>query len=50
VSASTAIYAAKACPSIYQVTAENLEELVDHLDTFTLDVDEHNTKFRLFCE
>lgn len=33
-----------------QVTADNLEELVDHLDTFTLDIDEHNTKVRLFCE
>jgi hypothetical protein len=33
-----------------QVTAENLEDLVDHLDTFTVDVDEHNTKIRLFCE
>jgi hypothetical protein len=33
-----------------QVTAENLEELVDHLDTFTIDVDEHNTKVRFFCE
>jgi hypothetical protein len=33
-----------------QVTAENLEELVDHLDTFTFDVNEHNTKVRLFCE
>ena len=33
-----------------QVTADNLEELVEHLDTFTLDIDEHNTKVRLFCE
>jgi len=33
-----------------QVTPENLEELVEHLDTFTLDIDEHNTKVRLFCE
>jgi hypothetical protein len=35
-----------------QVTAENLEALVDHLDTFTCDIDdhEHNTKVRLFCE
>jgi hypothetical protein len=32
------------------VTADNLEELVEHLDTFTLDIDEHNTKVRLFCE
>ena len=33
-----------------QVTAENLEELVEHLDAFTLDFNEHNTKVRLFCE
>ena len=33
-----------------QVTADNLEELVDHLDTLTLDINEHNTKVRLFCE
>ena len=32
------------------VTAENLEELVDHLHTFTVDINEHNTKVRLFCE
>jgi len=35
---------------INQVTADNLEELLEHLDTFTLDIDEHNTKVRLFCE
>jgi hypothetical protein len=33
-----------------QVTPDNLEELVEHLDTFTLDFHEHNTKVRLFCE
>lgn len=33
-----------------QVTPDNLEELVEHLDNFTLDIDEHNTKVRLFCE
>jgi hypothetical protein len=33
-----------------QVTPDNLEELVEHLDSFTLDIDEHNTKVRLFCE
>jgi hypothetical protein len=33
-----------------QVTPDNLEELVEHLDTFTLDINEHNTKVRLFCE
>ena len=33
-----------------QVTADNLEELVEHLDTFTFDIDEHNTKVRVFCE
>jgi hypothetical protein len=35
---------------INQVTPENLEELVEHLDTFTLDFNERNTKVRLFCE
>lgn len=33
-----------------QVTPDNLEELVEHLDAFTMDFDEHNTKVRLFCE
>jgi hypothetical protein len=33
-----------------QVTPDNLEELVEHLDAFTIDIDEHNTKVRLFCE
>lgn len=33
-----------------QVTADNLEELVDHLDAFTLDIDEQHTKVRFFCE
>jgi hypothetical protein len=33
-----------------QVTPDNLEELVEHLDNFTLDIDEHHTKVRLFCE
>jgi hypothetical protein len=33
-----------------EVTADNLEELVEHLDTFTFDIDEHNTKVRVFCE
>jgi hypothetical protein len=33
-----------------QVTADNLEQLVDHLDDLTLDIDEHKTKVHLFCE
>lgn len=33
-----------------QITPDNLEELVEHLDAFTLDINEHNTKVRLFCE
>jgi hypothetical protein len=33
-----------------QVTADNLEELVDHLDDLTLDINEHQTKVRVFCE
>ena len=32
------------------VTPDNLEELVEHLDAFTLDFHERNTKVRLFCE
>lgn len=33
-----------------QITPDNLEELVEHLDAFTLDIHEHNTTVRLFCE
>lgn len=33
-----------------QVTPDNLEELVDHLDELTLDIDEEKTKVRFFCE
>ena len=33
-----------------QITPDNLEELVEHLDAFTLDINDHNTKVRLFCE
>jgi hypothetical protein len=33
-----------------QVTADNLDELVDHLDELTLDIDEQKTKVRFFCE
>jgi hypothetical protein len=33
-----------------QVKPENLEELVDHLDELTVDVDDKNTKVRVFCE
>ncbi|HEX3742957.1 MAG TPA: hypothetical protein VHW09_03480 [Bryobacteraceae bacterium] len=33
-----------------QITPDNLEELVEHLDAFTLDIDERHTKVRLFCE
>jgi hypothetical protein len=33
-----------------QVTADNLDELVDHLDDLTLDINEHKTKVRVFCE
>jgi hypothetical protein len=33
-----------------QVTAENLEEIVDQLDELTLDINEHNTTVRMFCE
>ena len=33
-----------------QVTADNLEQIVDHLDDLTLDIDEHKTKVHIFCE
>jgi hypothetical protein len=33
-----------------QIKPENLEELVDHLDELTVDVDDKNTKVRVFCE
>lgn len=33
-----------------QITPDNLEELVDHLDDLTVDVNESQTKVRLFCE
>ena len=33
-----------------QVTAENLDELVNHLDDLTVDIDEQQTKVRFFCE
>ena len=35
---------------ISQLTADNLEEVVDQLDTFTFDIDDHHKKVRLFCE
>jgi len=33
-----------------QVTADNLEEIVNQLDELTLDINERNTTVRLFCE
>ena len=33
-----------------QLKPENLEELVDHLSELTVDVDEPDTKVRVFCE
>ncbi|HEY6250704.1 MAG TPA: hypothetical protein VI685_12145 [Candidatus Angelobacter sp.] len=33
-----------------QLKPENLEELVDQLSDLTVDVDEENTKVRVFCE
>jgi hypothetical protein len=35
---------------IAQIKPENLEELVDQLDELTVDVDQRNTKVRVFCE
>ena len=33
-----------------QIKPENLEELVDQLNDLTVDVDQSNTKVRVFCE
>jgi hypothetical protein len=33
-----------------QVTADNLDEMVSHLDNLTVDVDGQTTKVRFFCE
>lgn len=33
-----------------QLKPENLEELVDHLQDLTVDVDERSNKVRIFCE
>lgn len=33
-----------------QIKPENLEELVDHLNDLTVDVDDRNGKVRVFCE
>ena len=33
-----------------QIKPENLEELVDHLDELTVDVDDKDVKVRVFCE
>jgi hypothetical protein len=33
-----------------QIKPENLEELVDHLDELTVDVDQKNTKVKVYCE
>jgi hypothetical protein len=33
-----------------QLKPENLEELIDHLEDLTIDVDEKDVKVRVFCE
>lgn len=33
-----------------QITADNLDELVNHLDDLTVDINEQQTKVRFFCE
>jgi Asp-tRNA(Asn)/Glu-tRNA(Gln) amidotransferase B subunit len=33
-----------------QIKPENLEELIDHLDELTVDVDDKDVKVRVFCE
>jgi hypothetical protein len=35
---------------INQIKPENLEELVEHLQDLTVDVDQEKTKVRIFCE
>jgi hypothetical protein len=35
---------------IGQLKPENLEELVDHLNELSIDVDQEKTKVRIFCE
>jgi hypothetical protein len=35
---------------INNVTPQNLEELIEHLRELTVDVDNENTKVRVFCE
>ena len=35
---------------INNVTPQNLEELIEHLREWTVDVDNENTKVRVFCE
>jgi hypothetical protein len=32
------------------LNAENLDEMLDHIDDLTVDIDENNTKVRLTCE
>ena len=36
--------------TVNQVTPENLEELVNHLDDLTFDINEEKTTVRFFCE
>ena len=33
-----------------QVNPENIEELIEHLDDLTVDVDDKKTRVRIFCE
>ncbi len=33
-----------------RINSENLEDLVDQLNDLTVDVDDHDTKVRVFCE
>ncbi len=33
-----------------QIKPENLEEIIDQLNDVTVDVDDHDTKVRIFCE
>ena len=36
--------------NLNQLNADNLEELIEHLDDVTVDIDEDKTKVRFFCE
>jgi hypothetical protein len=36
--------------SVSQIKPENLEDLIDHLNDLTVDIDDSNAKVKVFCE